>query len=152
MATNMGEVMEEVNNYYAYENEFDSYEFDSTGKTITGTFENTYLVGQYVRVFGSILNDDVYKIAEVASGILTVEEDLVNEVVADSVIYVISLAPPKTLIRLVSDISSYVTKDGVASETIDNYSISFSNDGSWIGAFSRRLSKHKKIRWCQPWL
>jgi uncharacterized protein with ParB-like and HNH nuclease domain len=152
MATNIGEVMEEINNYYNYDYESDSYEFVALTKKITGTFANTYLVGQYIRIYGSILNDDVYKIAVVAEGEITVEEDLIDESVVDSTIYILVLAPPRSLIALVADIANYIPKDGIASESIDNYSVSFSGDGSWIKAFGKRLSKHRKIRWCNPWL
>jgi len=152
MATNIGEVMEEVNNYYSYSNENGTYVFVATSSKITGTFESTYLVGQYIRVYGSILNDDVYKISAIAEGEITVEETLIDEDVADSTTYIYQLAPPKNLINLVSDIVSHISKDGVVSESIDDYSISFSSDGSWIGAFKKRLRKHRSLRWCNPCL
>ena len=149
--TNIGEVMAEANRYFEVTLENDSYTFTSSTKTITGTFDETYLVGQYIRVYNSILNDDVYKIVTVNSGSLVVEEDLIDETVADSSIYIAALAPPNTFLRLVAEIVASIEEDGatdgIASETIDNYSISYKGDGSWVSAFNKKINKWRRARW-----
>ena len=140
------EVLDYLKNHFIYIDtngniNFENIElvFEATGKTITADFQNTYLVGQYINITDSILNDGVYKISVVATGVLTVEEDLINETATP---FIFALAIPKALITLISEINTWVTrnrgKSGISSEKIDDYSISYGSSmqsGGWKSAF-----------------
>lgn len=121
---------------------------------IEGTFSNTYLVGQYVHIVGSYINDGVYKITAVSSSKLTLDATLLAED-TDDLITLYGCAVPADFLTIVSDIETWVSsnggKDGIASESIDSYSISFGTaaDGStgnnWKSAFSGRLGPYKQV-------
>lgn len=117
--------------------------------TIEGAFVQTYIVGQYVYITNAILNTGAYKITAVAEGVLTVEGAVEAETVTT---YLLALAIPKAFKELVTEISTWVTnnanKDGIASESIDDYSVSFgqaSQSSGWQGAFKGKLSQYKSM-------
>ncbi len=118
--------------------------------TISGEFNETYLVGQYVYIKGSILNDGAYKITAVSENQLTVENEVLAEV-ADSA-YIFGCAVPRSFISLVDDITTWVAsngnQEGVASEGIDDYSVAYSPEAQksgWQGAFQGRLAEFRAI-------
>lgn len=142
--------MKEINNYfYSGINESLEVTFDSATKKITGIFTNTYIVGMYIKIKGTFLNDGVYKIVEVDVNELTVSEDLQDEV-AESCIAI--LKPCKAFLSLVAEIETYVAsgnKEGISSEKIDDYAVSYgSGNGGWSSVFKKRLNTYRKLSWC----
>ena len=122
--------------------------------TINGDFEGTYIAGEYVRIQGSRINDGVYKVSANNNTSLTIDTDIKAVKTEGAVSVLISKCYiPDELIDLVSDISSWVDNnsvDGVASESIDDYSITYDSNtssGGWQGAFQGKLSQYKKLRW-----
>lgn len=113
--------------------------------SIVGSFSENYVAGQYIWIRGTLLNDGVYKIFSVESDRIVVENDLINEQTDES-FTLAGLGVPKDFLSMVGEIEGYTSKDGIASESIDDYSASFSNgDGGWTTAFSGRLKKYKKL-------
>ena len=110
------------------------------------------LDGQYIRIVGSVLNDGVYLYD--SEGI----EGLVDEEY-DGAVW--SLAIPKELVALASEISDWQTKYGSSdsaalspytSESFGGYSYSKNASasdsdslGGWQGAFANRLGQWRKI-------
>jgi len=137
----IGQVMREINRYWPRTYENISLTFAATGKTITGATE-TYLPGQYILIQHSILNDGVYKIASVTNGVITVVETIYDETAK---VNIFGLAPPRDFLDLVTDIAAFTGKDGVKSESIDDYSVSFEGDGSWKTAFRKRLNTYRSM-------
>lgn len=150
------EMMEYCNNHFLCTVETPQLTFKDTASvyTIEGVLGEEYLVGQYIYIYGSKLNDQAYKIKAVATNKLTVEESVLNETSDDVVIF--GCAVPKSFITLESDISNWDSKngglEGITAERIDDYSISFggtSGGGSgvdgWQGAFSSRLNNYRRI-------
>ena len=140
--------MDYINNYFSRTVESVTSVIDGTDKTITGSFGETYLVGQYIRLSGTILNDGVYKIAAVSGSVITVEGTLMDESPTESY-YLWGLAPPKPFLAVVSDIETYVaangTNTGLKSETQGKRSVSYATDSTWQGVFSRSLGTWRKV-------
>jgi hypothetical protein len=120
-------------------------------KTITGTFAETYLAGQYIQVVDSILNDAVYKIASVTGDPITqitVEETLIAETATP---FFFGLGVPANVISLIADITTWQTEfettQGLTSEKIDDYSANFGvgvQTGGWQSAFRGQLATYAK--------
>ena len=148
------QTLDYLNNHYVCTCESLELTF-AVDKTITGDFQNTYIVGQYIYIAGcqppfdgTILNIGVYKIASVATGELTVEGNLLAEVATT---YIYALAIPPQVISLISTITTWITKYqknyGVASESVDDWSISYGQlmqMGGFKAAFGGDLSTYRK--------
>lgn len=136
-------VMDSINNHFVKSTEKKQVEF--TADSIKFDFTETYLVGMYVIVTDSYLNDGIYKIASVSDGVIEVEEPLsVEKTDKDVTIY--ASAPPQAFVGLVSEIKAFGhDKLGVASESIDDYSVSYTGDGSWQSVFKSRLNQYRKV-------
>ena len=147
----IADIMQECNNYFPHTNEYGVYTIAPTTastSTISGTFADTYLVGQYIYIRGSVLNDGVYQISVVGSASLTVSGVLQAETTTDG-IWIFGLKPPSNFLTLVSDITTWQAtnsgKDGIASESIGRYSVSFKNGGGWQDIFRSRLNMFRSM-------
>lgn len=140
----IGAIMEEIKNHFARSIESNYFSIESDG--ITGSFQEKYVTGMYIWIKNSFVNDGVYQIESVTSSkITTVEKDLLPENTGE-IIIIFGLTPSKTFIQLVSKISNYKSKDGIASESIDDYSVGFSKgDGSWKTAFASELNAYRRM-------
>lgn len=141
-------IMNYINNYFSRTVERVTAVIDGTAKTITGSFGETYLAGQYIRLSGTILNDGVYKIASVAGTVITVEEDLLDESPAEGY-YLWGLAPPKAFLEVVDDIKTYITANGTStglkSETQGKRSVTYASDSTWQGVYANALGSWRKV-------
>jgi hypothetical protein len=140
-------VMAQINNYFVYEFETGRYTIKA-GNVIEGSFRNTYIPGQYIKIHGSITNDGVYKVQSMSPTQLVTQEELQPEDTPYN-FYVLQLRPPKDFLQLAEEIKTYVersgSRDGIASESIDDYSVSFSNgDGGWKSVFAKRLATYRR--------
>jgi hypothetical protein len=109
------------------------------------TMASNYLVGQYIYIKDSVLNDGVYLIISKNDTEYTLQGDTLNEVFSG---VILGMAIPKDLLALTQEISDYVAKQkhGVSSESIDDYSIAYSADSqNWTKVFGHRLSRYRKI-------
>jgi len=150
------QVMNEINNHFP--RTLDAGKYTINGDTLTGALVANYQAGQYVYIIGSILNDGVYKITEVAPGEITLDTTLADEV---GEFAVWGLAIPNAFLKIVEDIEAYQAKgpsDGVASESIGRYSVSYKNGGGWRDIFKGRLDVYrciydttKRPRECRGW-
>lgn len=103
---------------------------------VLGSFVD-YVVGQYVYIRGSLLNDGVYKITAVSTSKLTLDEALTAEATSHlKTVY--GLGIPKALLALAVKIGAHTQTAGIASESIDDYSVSYT-DSSWAGAYAKEL-------------
>ncbi len=129
-----------VDNSYA---ELDHFGIVSDG--IVGSFSETYIVGMYLIIRKSYLNDGIYEITGVTSNKLTLDATLNAENTGDT-IYIIGSTPPKDFLDLVTDISNFTEKGiGVKSESIDDYSVSYDDDGSWQSVFANKLNDYRRV-------
>ena len=144
-------VMNYCNNFFVRTLEGHTYTIVADG--IEGTFDNTYVAGQYICLDGTILNDGVYKIESVTSTKLTVEETLSAED-TDEITYLYGLAVPSTFVTLVDEINTYddnVTY-GIKSESQGNRSVTYGSDGgtssgdsTWQSVYSKSLAPYKRM-------
>lgn len=138
-------IMDEINNHFAKTVEFGTA-IVSDG--ITGVFAESYIAGQYVYLKGSRVNDGVYKVLSATTGKITLDATLTAENTGD-VLYVIGCAVPKAFTDLVTEITAWNTantgKDGVTSETVSRYSVSYANGGGWSEVFRTKLNAYRCI-------
>lgn len=145
----ISQIMAYIKNHFWYSMERETFKYTTTG--IEGDFDNTYVVGQYIHVVGSFLNDGVYKLTAVTDTVLTVDATLQEEETDEySTIYGCKVT--NDFLSIVADIESWSSdnsgKEGVASESIDSYSISFNSDAQgngWQSAFRGRLAPYKQV-------
>lgn len=144
MEKTLTEVCEYLNNYF-WRTKRD-VKLTITGGTFTADFLQN---GQYFRIVGSVFNDGVHKYPAT---------DLVDETFEGSIW---SMAVPKTVIDLTSDIKSWQDKYGeesmspYTSESFGNYSRSkgaissgsdSGNPNSWQAVFASKLSPYRRLR------
>lgn len=139
------ELCQELNNWFSYPDD----RHDGTYTIEHGVIEPLPFLqdGQFYRVIGSTFNDGVHQYPADESG-------LADETFTGSIW---AMAVPPSVIALSKDIDDYNASDAAkagpyTSESWGGYSYSRSVDSetggavSWQRAFSRRLSKWRKIR------
>lgn len=138
-----------INNFFERTSEYGRYTISDDAIT---TIRGDYKVGQYVRIMNSLFNDGVYKITAVATGEITLDGTLTDEVFCG---YVVGLAIPSEFVTLSAKVEAY-SHAGVSSESIPNYSVSYlAQDG--ITAYKAELAPYRKpyqspyafLRWVQ---
>lgn len=139
--------MDYCNNHFIRTAEFASITITET--TITGSFKQGYVADQYIAIKGTILNDGIYKITEVAGDTLTLDATLTAET-SDTLIY--GLAVPKTFLDIVTSISGSTSTEGIASESLGDYSVNYVNGSGWQQTYKSQLMQYKKpysdlLRW-----
>lgn len=141
------QVMKEVNNHFVYSDEKISLDIVDPNQ-ITGDFKERYLPGQYICLNGTILNDGVYKILNINGKTITLDTDALLDEQTEGISFIFGLRPPKAFLSLVAEIESYAAnnnKDGISSEAIDDYSVSFKEDGGWKSVFKAKLNTYRRM-------
>ena len=139
------QVMDSINNHFVRDFDVDDFEIVSDG--IVGSFSSTYLIGMYVLIKHSLLNDGVYEITGVTDDKITVDATLKAENTGESIV-VYALTPKKSFLDLVTEIETFVANDesvGVASESLGDYSVSYGKEGSWQSVFRKKLNTYRKV-------
>lgn len=145
------EVMNYCKNFFVYSGETDDYEIEADG--IKGNLAETYLVGMYVCIDNSFLNDGVYKITGVTSDKLTLDATLQAENTGDT-ICLYGLKVPSVFITLVDEIESYdsTVQRGVKSESQGQRSVTYgsgsetgSGDNTWQSVYANTLLPYMRI-------
>jgi len=154
----LNSVLEYLNNYFfKYTSTAKEYSYAkditfTTNNTMAGDFTDTFLVGEYVLVEGSRINDGVYLISAIDDTTITIDAtvDLTIDTEPQIDCTITKLFIPKQLISLIAEIKDYNTNvtTGIASESQGNRSVSYGGSSGWKSAFSNQLSVYKKLRWC----
>ena len=140
-------VLDYLNNHFIRTSENLELTFDNGTSKISGSFDKTYLAGQYVYIKGSILNDGAFKITAVGTDEITIDGTLTDEVRS---CYILGLQIPPSLIDLVSEIDTFNSSQskGVSSESQGQRSVSYDSNVSvngWKSAFKGELSEYRCI-------
>lgn len=164
----LNEVLNYLNNYFPVStrkavdrgmilpiwNSFYQYEVDATfttNDTISGDFEDTYLVGEYIRIENTRLNDGVYLITAIDDTSITVDATLDITISTEEEITTLftKCNIPKQLVSLIADIKTYdsASNDGIKSETQGDRSVSYNIDSSWQAVYKNKLGRYKKLGW-----
>ena len=142
---NLYEIMQDVNNFFVVDSEEINVEVTAT--TLIGDFENEYIAGQYILLQNSLLNDGVYKITNVTATILTLDATLTAED-TDRVMCLSALKIPPSFLNLANEIIASGSNEGVLSESVSRYSISFGDGGkAWTNLYKKALNNYRKMRW-----
>ena len=142
----MYNIMKYLNNYFYNFKEYGEYSILNNTIEVKGE----YLIGQYILIKDSILNDGIYKITKVENDIITLEENLNTELFEG---YICSLSVPKDFIEICEEIKKYNSKQvktDIVSESFPggySYSKSTINGdlSSWKDVFKNELSSYRKI-------
>lgn len=148
----LNEVLNYINHYYKTDDIYTKEVAFTSDATLTADFTDTLLASEYFLIDGSRLNDYAFKVSANNTTSLTIDNTvdltILNE--PEIKVTITRLDIPRDLLALIAEIKTYNTNvvDGVASEAQGNRSISYQDGSSWQVAFSSRLSKYKKLRWC----
>jgi hypothetical protein len=129
-------LLDYLNNYFTKTHQHITITFN--GDEISNV-DNDYIVGQYINIKDSVLNDGTYKITEINGTVLTVDRTLNAETSECSLF---GLAIPKTVIDLVSKVT--ITNEGIVSESQGNRSVTYSG-GSWQEKYHSVLSQYRRV-------
>lgn len=135
--------MQEINNFFVKSYEGATFSISTDG--ITGSFSQTYIVGQYISIDGTLVNDGVYKITQVASGKLTLDATLIAESSVSCIVF--GLGVPATFATLVAAITSYAsgTSQGLAGESQGSRSVSYKDGSSWQKVYRDDLNAYRRM-------
>ena len=141
----IGEILKYINKWFVDTLE-SSTEYTIVTDGVEGTFNESYVVGQYISIDGSKVNDGVYKLTAVSTVKLTVADTLIAED-TDNYIDIWGLAIPSEIINLDVKITAYdaLASQGVVSESQGSRSVSYDGNSSWQNAFKSTLSRYKSI-------
>ena len=134
--------MQAVNNYFERTAELGNYTITDNAVAVRGT----YKVGQYLRIMGSFLNDGVYKIKTFTNGTVEFDATLTDE---EFVGYIVGLAVPPEFVTLAAKVTGWTSR-GLSSESIPNYSVSYSAKNG-AEAYAQDLAKYKKPGTISPY-
>lgn len=137
-------LMKECNNYFYRWKETNTFIIDNNSITVIGK----YLVGQYIRIEGSIMNDGVYQVESQEDNKIIVI-GLTDEVF-EGTIY--GLVVPKDFTTLSDKIEEYNTNNvtsSKSSEGFNNYSVSYATDKNgkplqWQEMFKNEIDTYRQ--------
>jgi len=149
----INQVLDYTKKYYPYSLDTGILNIVSDGiEGVTGTF----LVGQYVNIQNSILNDGTYKITALNGDKLTLDATLLPENQATVLLWGLRL--PQGLLSLITKITDYTDNQsvqslGIKSEKQGNRSVSYggagggagSTDNTWLSVFRKDLELYKNL-------
>lgn len=138
-------VMKSCNNYFSVKKEFGNFKIQEDKLYI----KSKCVKGQYIYIYGSIMNDGVHKVISIGDGYIVLQ-NLTDEEFNGCVLL---LAVPKSFLQMVSEIEEFSYKNKpsiVVSESFNNYSRTLATDADgnvqdWKGYYKNRLKEYKKI-------
>jgi len=145
-------LLKECNNYFYKWKETNTFMIVDNTIEVTGT----YLVGQYIRVAGSIMNDGVYKVETLGENTIGIV-GLIDETF-EGIVY--GLSVQKDFITLSEKIEEYNNKNVVSnksSEGFNNYSVGYAKDKEgkplqWQEIFKSDLDVYRQIYDGERWV
>lgn len=142
----MYNLMKRCNNFFEKTAECNTFTItECASDCVISGVKGKYLVGQYIRVMNSLVNDGVYKIKGVEGEKLTLDAFYFggNETFNG---YVVGLAVPKAFIDLSEKVKAYENKRHITSESVQGfYSVSFNrNAKDGYDAYAGELAVFQK--------
>lgn len=152
----LDEIMRDINNHFARDRATDElFGYESNKYEIiddTIAVWNKYVVGQFIAIVGSVLNDGVYEITDCYNGIIVVSPLPVADEIFEGTIF--SLRVPREFLELAKEIDAFSqSRDGQASNIISAsfgiQSQSFGTDANgvragWQTVFRQKLHKYRR--------
>ncbi len=139
----MLKIMDSINNHFLRSLEIQTFEITAT--SIKGSFAEVYLPGMFVIIKDSYLNDGLYEVSAATTTEISVLETLKPENTGEGIRLYASV-PPSDFVALYDEIEAHTeTGVGVASESIDDYSVSYKDDGSWQSVFKTKLYQYRRV-------
>jgi hypothetical protein len=129
----IGALLNYLNNHF-----IDSWNSGTTDGYVLTVPRHKLLVGQYVQIHASKLNDGTYKIVEIDGDDLRLDETLTPENIK-FVVY--GLAIPKDVILLAEEIKESEARE-VKQESLGDWSATYKG---WQEQFAMRLKTHRRV-------
>jgi len=148
----LNEILNYLNNYFAdTDYSFETACTFTASDTIAGDFADTYIMGEYIRIKDTRLNDGVYLVKTVSDIEITIDAtvDLTVRTEAEVTAKITKADIPRDLISLIAEIKTYNTSGivPIASESQGNRSVTYVKDSSWKSVYTGMLSNYRKLRW-----
>jgi hypothetical protein len=125
--------------------------FTASTNKVAGDFTDTFIVGEYVQILGSRLNDGIYLVKVITTTELTIDEtvDLTFTDETEIECTITKLYIPNELVSLIADIKTYeaTANNGVLREKQGSREVDYAGSSTWSSVFASRLNKYKKVRW-----
>ncbi len=135
----LNQILKYIRNYFEISS-VESEEITTTGVIVPDGTE--FKQGQYVLIKQSILNDGVYQITAIAGNELKITG--LSAEAGNFQIY--GLAIPKELIEIALEIEAEGSSEGVASESLGDYSVSYTDgNSSWKTRYKTRLNDYRRL-------
>ena len=154
----LNQVLKYLNNYFfEYTNGTRSYSYSkdvtfTSSATMSADWTDTYIVGEYILVEGSRLNDGVYLISAIDATDITIDStlDITVSTEPEVSVTVSKCYIPKELIDIIADIKTYESNSnpGISSESQGNRSVTYNGSSDWKTVYQSALSKYRKLGWC----
>lgn len=133
-------VLRDIRNFFVKTVEYGTIQI--TSNKLIFNPKQTYLVGQYVYIKGSVLNDSVQRITLVELDGITLEN--LSDEQGSFTIY--GLAIPKAIVDIATEIETSGNTAGVQSESLGDYSVSYGEKGgSWQQVYKNQLDPYRKV-------
>ncbi len=150
-------VLNDLNNsFYEYTSGVKNYSYTkdisfTSEDTMLGGFTDTFIVGEYVRVTGSRVNDGVYLISAIDTTSITIDTTVDAKIKTEpsTECTITKCYIPSDVVQMIAEIKEFDANlvQGASSESQGSRSVSFADGASWKKAFSPRLSAYRKMRW-----
>ena len=133
-------VLREINNFFVKTLERRPVVIENN--KITFNTNQKYIAGQYIYIYGSILNDGVYKILSVDASGITVD-NLEDE---EAILTIYGLSIPKTVVAIADEIALNGQMTGVNSESLGDYSVNYGEgNSSWQNVYKDQLNQYRRV-------
>lgn len=138
----MSEIVEFCNNYFILTDRVGNFIYDSANVVFTSskiTYTSTIPFQQYdwIRIVGSSYNDGMYQISAISGNELTITDTLRTETI-DCIVALVKF--PIEFLNLVSTIVKNYNQQGVKSETLGDYSITYVS-----GETKQQFSRYRNL-------
>lgn len=157
----LSEVMNDIRNHFAISRSTGRIHGSESGDfTISDgkiSVCNKYVVGQYIAIVGSVLNDGIYRVEAFEDGIITIKESDANDKIWGETFTgtIYSLRVPQDFIQLVDKIKAFTESTAGQSSNITSVSFgiqsqSFGTDSNgvragWQTVFRNELHKYRRM-------
>ena len=143
------QVLRSINNFFI---QFTRSVTTIAAGKITVDNPDDFVVGQYVYLDQTLLNNGIYQITKIEGNELTITATIAVAAEAEAENAIVhGLAIPKAVLAIAVEIEAYNTANpnNLVSKTLGDYSVTQatgqSGDASWVAVFGSRLNQWRKV-------
>ena len=106
------------------------------------------VAGDIIRVYGSLRNDDMYRISSISGDKIIVDEDIIKDESAGQSVYIATVAFPRSLELTIAEMIKYkIERESVSviNEKIDDYSVTYLTANEFPGSAISGLNRFRRL-------